>query len=273
MLGASLPPEVLTVIELLGLAAEIAMDLWYIFQSSDTGVLTFINWVVLMGVAAVSFIMAWDNVNSFFSSIFSPLIDAINALMRSTQPTTPLRPIRVGRTTLDAGQRFGAERSGGRAHAGVDFAGMFGQPGGLPLPNVYASMGGYVVRYYHFWENTMGLEVINDDGTILRYTELISTLPGLTVSNPIRDTPARNNLRIRIERGDVLGRLIPNTYNGFAVLHLEHYNGTDRNGNVLRTNLLNYRSNRSTFDFVPIRGYERRRDLLDPTPFHSLPQW
>ena len=208
-----------------------------------------------------------NQVFAFFNWAFSLFLLPFILLPRTPQF---VRPIRVGNTTLEAGQAFGAPRSGGRAHAGVDFAGRFGLDGN-PLPNVYAARSGYVRRFAYFWAGTFALEVENDDGTILRYTELTSSLPGLVISDPITETDQRN-LSIRVERGDVIGRLISNTYNGFAVLHLEHFNGTDRYGTRLTSALTNF-NNTSNFHFVPIRNYGRRRDLLDPTRFHRLPLW
>jgi len=277
VLGASLPPGVLMLIEMFGFTLDAALAMWELFQMNDTGELSFINYVILMGYALVFLIMVLPNISSTFNSIFGPLIDAINALMRSTQPT-PLRPVRIGNTTLTGGQRFAAGRPIGavtytRNHAGVDFAGGFGR-NGVPLPNVYASTSGYVIRYYYFWEGTLGIDVLNDDGTILRYTELIATLPGLSTSSPVRNTPTQN-VRIRVERGDVLGRLIPNTQpgNGSAVLHLEYYRGSATGALGTATVV----SNRQVYDYLPQnitpRVFNRRRDLLDPTSFHQLPQW
>jgi|GEM_PF-4582871 len=189
----------------------------------------------------------------------------------------PIRPIRDGNTTLTTGQSFGAGRPPNAAvytrnHAGVDFAGGFGQSWGLPLPNVYAAIGGYIRRYSYFWENTLLLEKLGDDGLVWRYTELVSDLPGLITSSPRENTPPQN-VWIRVEQGDVIGRLIPNSDNGSAVLHLELYQNSATGELRTATEI----AGRQVYDYLPHnitpRRFNVRRDLLDPTWVHALPLW
>jgi hypothetical protein len=48
------------------------------------------------------------------------------------------------------------------------------------------------------------------------------------------------------------------------MLHLEMYKGT-------ATGPFSQKSNDSNYDYVPAANYERRSDLLDPTPY--LDEW
>ena len=93
VLGASLPPGVLMLIEMFGFTLDAALAMWELFQMNDTGELSFINYVILMGYALVFLIMVLPNISSAFNSIFGPIIDAINALMRWSTPPAFVWPV------------------------------------------------------------------------------------------------------------------------------------------------------------------------------------
>ena len=174
-----------------------------------------------------------------------------------------LRPLK-GTQSLANGAKFGASRdSGARAHAGIDFYTGLGDAGkGVPI---YAVTDGVARAYYFFWEGTYALEVVNSDGTILRYGEIITTLNGVN-QRPPKGTSIP--LNIPVKRGQKLGETIPNTqpHNGGNMLHLEYYKNTV-------TGKLTDSSNTKVFDYVPVKPYKRRRDLLDPTFIFNLPKW
>jgi len=152
--------------------------------------------------------------------------------------------------------KFGASRDNGlRAHPAIDFVDKEGTP-------VYAIADGTLIAYYLYWEGTYAMEVKNNDGTIFLYAEIITTVPGVTQ----RPKSGQGlTLNIKIKRGDKIGEMIPNTDNGLSMLHLGYYKGT-------ATGPLGNKAN-TIYDYVPQKKYERRRDLLDPTPIFDLPIW
>ncbi|MEA4925858.1 MAG: M23 family metallopeptidase [Syntrophomonadaceae bacterium] len=155
---------------------------------------------------------------------------------------TWLQPVK-GKQTADptGGARyFGASRSNGRVHAAIDFI----APGGTP---VYAMTDGKVARISIFFQNTSAVEVQNTDGTVARYCEIA---PAVSVGTTVH-------------RGDVIGKIMTN-YAGTAMLHLEMYMGTSSGS-------LSQGSNSSNYKYVPVRNYERRSDLIDPTGAIYLP--
>ncbi|NLI59206.1 MAG: peptidoglycan DD-metalloendopeptidase family protein [Clostridium sp.] len=142
------------------------------------------------------------------------------------------------------GREFGASSEGGtRAHAGIDYV---AEPG----REVVAVTNG-IVRYIdrNFYAGTQAVDVENDDGTWVRYTEILPD-QNITVGT-------------RLNQGDAIGIIIPNTETGSSMLHFEVYKGVDKNGNDL-SGFLTERSN-TTFDYVSGAKYQRRRDLVDPT--------
>lgn len=169
------------------------------------------------------------------------LVGSTTPVAGSESSTGYVRPIRVSFPDVNGGARyFGATRnSGGRAHAAIDMVCADGTP-------VYAATSGTVTRYAGFYQNTSALEVKNDDGTVLRYCEISSTLAVGT----------------KVSKGSVIGKVIKNQ-DGTAMLHLEYYKGT-ASGSLTQTD-------NTTYDYVTNRNYGRRRDLLDPTFFASLP--
>lgn len=139
---------------------------------------------------------------------------------------------------------FGAPRDGGaRAHAACDL---------IAPPNtpVLAIADGVVqAGPYAFYEGTYALEVRHAN-FVVRYGEISGTVP------------AGIRTGAHVTRGQVIARVGLNT-SGTSMLHLEMYKGTV-------TGPLTQVSN-TIYLYVPARNYERRRDLIDPTPY--LDRW
>lgn len=168
------------------------------------------------------------------------LVGSTTPVSGGTTTTGYIRPIRASFADVSGGSRyFGAARSNGRAHAAIDFVCAAGS-------SVYASTSGTVTGYYSFYQNTYALEVKNDDGTVLRYSEISSSL----------------RAGDRVNKGSVIGTVIKNN-DGTAMLHLEYYKGTASGGLTQTSN--------TTYTYVTKRNYCRRSDLLDPTFFATLP--
>jgi len=149
----------------------------------------------------------------------------------------------VSRHTADptTGSRFfGASRDEGkRAHAGMD---LIVSPG----VQVIAMTDGTVIQSYNFYQNTDAVEVQNDDGSIVRYTEIsVSVSAGK-----------------KIKKGDVLGKVIANR-DGSSMLHIEVYDGSGSGALTQKSN--------TTYKNVSAKNYQRRSDLLDPTFVKDLP--
>ena len=128
-------------------------------------------------------------------------------------------------------RRFGANRAGGRKHAGCDLY----APAGT---EILAMADGQVIRGpYFFYEGTYALEVRHDDGMVLRYGEIKEAVPsGVEVG-------------ARVARGQVIAA-VGLLNSGSSMLHLEMYRGTE-------TGSLTQAGNE----------FKRRADLIDPTRF------
>ncbi|MGK7940359.1 MAG: peptidoglycan DD-metalloendopeptidase family protein [Crocosphaera sp.] len=136
------------------------------------------------------------------------------------------------------GRNFGAGRPGGRKHAGCD---LIAPPG----TDVLAMGDGKVIKSYPFWEGTNALEIKQDNGMVIRYCE-ISVASGMT--------PGK-----RVSKGQVIA-YVKRSNRNTRMLHLEMYKGTS-------SGELTQRNNFSNYSYVPPRNYQRRSDLLDPTPY------
>lgn len=137
---------------------------------------------------------------------------------------------------------FGASRSNGRAHAGID----------LYAPNgtdVFAMASGRVRSIYLFYEDLLAFEVENDDGTLIRYTEL----------DPLVKTGER------VEQGQLIAQLRKNS-SGSCMLHLEIYATCSGQPTTQTDNRSNYLYVSHTSSFM------RRSDLVDPSAVYSLPR-
>ena len=130
----------------------------------------------------------------------------------------------------DGGRQFGADRPGGRKHAGCDLI----APKGTEI--LAMADGKVIVGPYAFFSGTNAIEVKHDNGMVIRYCEIGQMLPrGIQVG-------------ARVSKGQVIayvGRL----HSGSSMLHLEMYQGT-QNGALTQAGN---------------RPYQRRSDLLDPT--------
>ena len=229
-------------------------------------------WLQLYGFVAGAFLALGAAVGAFLSfafswiGIFYTLI--IPSLLFWQLTPTFRRPIRVGNTTLTANQSFAAGRpvsstNPTRNHAGVDFAGGFGAL--ATLPTVYAITDGTIISSAYFWEGTYVLNVQNNNGTVFRYTEIIITL---SADERRPGQPIRRGQPIgRIARGSAERQRLG------VVFHLEYFQGT-ATGELGTATVV---SNRQVYDYLPNnitpRVFNRRRDLLDPTWVHRLPQW
>lgn len=137
---------------------------------------------------------------------------------------------------------FGSSRSGGaRAHAGLDFVAPHGT-------KVYAVTSGTVKRVALFYQNTYAVEVLNDDGSILRYCEIASNLKAGDY----------------VKQGDVIGTILRAEQGKTEMLHIEVYMG-DGEGSLTQTW-------NNTFSYVDNKNYQRRSDLIDPTFLKDLRQ-
>lgn len=138
---------------------------------------------------------------------------------------------------ISGGTSFGASRdNGNRAHAAIDFVIKANTP-------VYAMTQGKVTGIYNFYEGTDAIEVLNDDGTTIRYGE-IKAVSGIKVGSVVTT-------------GQMIAKIIKNTSaQQSSMLHLEIYRGTSTGALTV---------NNSKYDYVPKANYVRRSDLVDPT--------
>ena len=148
------------------------------------------------------------------------------------------RPVTARILPVQSGRQFGAVRSDGRLHAGIDWYVENGA--GTP---VYAMADGTVEEYLYdsFYGGTGMLSVRHDDGSVARYGEV---------------TPLVKS-GVRVRKGQQIAVLKANSYDGGTMLHLELYRGT-------ASGSLTVSGNRS-YTFLPSGNYRRRNDLLDPT--------
>ena len=133
-------------------------------------------------------------------------------------------------------RQFGANRARGkRKHAGCD---LIAAPG----TEILAMADGEVIEGpYQFHSGTDAIEIRHNDGTVVRYGEIASTLP-----SGIRKG-------VGVLQGQVIAR-VGQLNSGSSMLHLEMYRGTE-------TGSLTERPAR------PGDKFNRRADLMDPAPF------
>lgn len=150
-------------------------------------------------------------------------------------------PVKDGFGEVTGSREFASSRSSGkRAHAGIDFVAPHGT-------KVYAITSGTVQRIALFYYNTSAVEVLNDDGSILRYCEIDSAV----------------KVGERVEQGALLGTIL-RAESGTEMLHMEVYLG-DGEG------MLTQSSNRTFTYLETSKHFQRRSDLLDPTFLKDLP--
>jgi murein DD-endopeptidase MepM/ murein hydrolase activator NlpD len=134
------------------------------------------------------------------------------------------------------GRRFGAPRDGGkRQHAACDLIASEGT-------EILAVADGIIVRGpYPFYHGTYALEVEHPALGIVRYGEIKAAAKGLGVGTPV-------------SAGQVIAFVGKMRVD--SMLHFEMYDGSGAGPLTVRNN----------------RPFERRSDLIDPTPFldHSV---
>ncbi len=165
----------------------------------------------------------------------------VNAFVEERMETWTC-PVKDTFGEVTGSRKFATSRGGGaRAHAGLDFVAPHGT-------KVYAITSGTVQRVAVFYQSTWAVEVVNDDGSILRYCEIATEL----------------KVGDYVEQGDIIGTIM-RADGGTEMLHMEVYLG-DEEG------MLTQSGNR-TYKYVDTsKYYVRRSDLIDPTFLKDLPQ-
>ncbi len=135
---------------------------------------------------------------------------------------------------------FGATRDDGRIHAACDLIAAAGTP-------IYAVDEGLITNIDKFYLGTDEITIQHPNFTV-RYGEI-----------------ARGKLPSGIAK---LERVQPGQLIGWVgrlkMLHFEMYQGTE-------TGYLSQKWNKKNYKFVTPGNYQRRPDLIDPTPF--LDEW
>lgn len=150
-------------------------------------------------------------------------------------------PVKDAFGEVTGSRKFATSRGGGkRAHAGLDFVAPHGT-------KVYAITSGTVQRIAVFYQSTWAVEVVNDDGSILRYCEIATEL----------------KVGDYVQQGDIIGTIM-RADGGTEMLHMEVYLG-DGEGALTQ-------SGNKTYLYVNEKNYLRRSDLIDPTFLKDLPQ-
>ncbi len=134
-------------------------------------------------------------------------------------------------------RKFKAGRSGGRLHAACDLYRYKDEPALAVGPGVILR------NLYYFYEGTYALEVRHDGGFVARYGELTGTKPSKNIA---KNKPIRMGDRV-----GYIGKVNSNCCR--PMLHFELYSGK-------LTGSLTDRSSSAT-------RHQRRKDLLDPTPY------
>ncbi len=144
-------------------------------------------------------------------------------------------PLRVSYLPVTGGRSFGYQRSDGRKHAGID---LYVENGaGTP---VYAMSAGTVTGISTtFYYGTGAVTIQNTDGSVLRYGEITPAVAG----------------GASVSKGQLIGYIAANGYDGGTMLHLELYRG----------NASGALSQENTEYWYVSGSFNRRADLLDPT--------
>ena len=139
---------------------------------------------------------------------------------------------------INNGREFGASRSGGRAHAGIDLL-------QVPGTAVIACTSGTVIEVNrNFYGGTDAVFFKCDDGHWINFGEIS---PSVSAGN-------------KINKGDVIGRLKANNVGGSCMLHIEVYKGDFTGSSAILSN-----AGKGNYLHVEQRDYKRRMDILDPT--------
>ena len=152
-------------------------------------------------------------------------------------------PLEAAFGEITGSRRFASSRSNGtRAHAGVDFVAPHGTA-------VYAMTDVVVQRIALFYQNTYAIEVLNDDGSVLRYCE---------VDPKVKEGDS-------VSQGQKIGTIL-RANSGTEMLHLEVYTGE-------ATGKLTQADNKKYSYVDSSKVFQRRWDLMDPTFLTELPCW
>jgi murein DD-endopeptidase MepM/ murein hydrolase activator NlpD len=138
---------------------------------------------------------------------------------------------------------FGSTRGdGSRLHAACDLIAKPGTP-------IYSVAPGIVLDKHYFYQNTYAL-VVHHFFFMVRYGEIGKELAeGISPGSYVSEGEHIANV----------GKLS----SGGSMLHFEMYRG-DAGGNLTQ-------KNNKTYNYVEGNKYQRRADLLDPTPY--LQEW
>lgn len=137
---------------------------------------------------------------------------------------------------------FGSSRDNGRKHAACDLIAKKGTP-------IYAVAPGLVLDKHYFYMNTYAL-VVHHIFFIVRYGEIDKKLAeGVEVGSYVSEGQHIANVGL--------------LSSGSSMLHFEMYRGVSIGNYTQRSN--------KDYYFVPNANYQRRADLLDPTPY--LEEW
>lgn len=180
-----------------------------------------------------------QNLNDSSMADFSDVQEQIKEFEEACKKSWVL-PLVEDFKSITGSREFASLRDkGNRAHAGIDFVAAAGT-------TVYAMTSGTVLQVYTFYESTKAVEVQNDDGSILRYCEI---LPDVKAGD-------------KVEQGDIIGTIMRAT-GGTEMLHLELYRGDASGG-------LTQRSNKEYMYVDSNYNFQRRSDLMDPTFLQDL---
>jgi peptidoglycan hydrolase-like protein with peptidoglycan-binding domain len=144
-------------------------------------------------------------------------------------------------------QPFGQARSSGeRTHAAIDYIVDVGT-------NVLAVADGEVIASKMFYFGTDEVQVKHLDGSVSRYGEIESFV----------------SVGKKVKKGEALGKVIKNSENNLHMLHFEMYFGWDASGNEVVGDLTDEKAKSGSYLYVDSgrhgSGFQRRRDLIDPT--------
>lgn len=141
------------------------------------------------------------------------------------------------------GRWFGSSRNEGRKHAACDLIARKGTP-------IYAVADGLVLDKEYFYMGTYVL-VVHHGFCVVRYGEIDKKLAeGTQVGFPVLEGQHIANVGL--------------LSSGSSMLHFEMYLGTE-------VGYYTQRSNKKNYKYVTPNNYQRRSDLLDPTPY--LEEW
>lgn len=141
------------------------------------------------------------------------------------------------------GRWFGSKRNDGRKHAACDLIAKKGS-------KIYAVADGLVLDKHYFYMDTYAL-VVHHGFFIVRYGEIDKKLAeGTKVGFPVLEGQHIANVGL--------------LSSGSSMLHFEMYLGTE-------IGHFTQKSNKENYKYVEPHNFQRRSDLLDPTPY--LQEW